>query len=101
MQESNIVVAHAGTGTIIKALEFAKPIVVMARISSYGETRNDHQLHTVELFRERGYIKSFDDITGLDKVLQGEIDHQQRSISRFASSELLETVSSFIQTVGS
>jgi len=36
------VISHAGIGTIIKSLEFAKPLVIVPRKASLGEHRNDH-----------------------------------------------------------
>lgn len=41
------VVAHAGMGTIITAIELGKRVIVMPRRADLGEHRNDHQLATV------------------------------------------------------
>lgn len=43
-QECDLMVSHAGIGSIMKAIEFKKPIIIMPRISKYREHRNDHQL---------------------------------------------------------
>ena len=40
------VVAHAGMGTIISAIEMGKRVIVMPRRASLGEHRNEHQLAT-------------------------------------------------------
>ncbi len=48
---ASVIVAHAGTGSIITALELGKPILVMPRRASLRETRNDHQVATAEHFR--------------------------------------------------
>jgi UDP-N-acetylglucosamine transferase subunit ALG13 len=45
---ADLLIAHAGMGSIITAIEMMKPIVVMPRLARYGEHRNDHQLATVE-----------------------------------------------------
>ena len=47
----DVFVSHAGMGSIITALEAGKPIVITPRLYSYNEHRNDHQLATVERFR--------------------------------------------------
>ena len=44
--EAEVVVAHAGMGTILSALQWEKPILVMPRRASLGEQRNEHQLAT-------------------------------------------------------
>ena len=45
-EESDVIVAHAGMGSILTALELGKPIVVMPRRAHLGEHRNDHQWAT-------------------------------------------------------
>ena len=40
--------AHAGMGSILTALEFNKPLVVMPRRGHLAETRNDHQFDTAQ-----------------------------------------------------
>lgn len=55
-QEAALVVAHAGMGSIITALEMAKPILIMPRRGDLGETRNDHQVATARRFAGRDPI---------------------------------------------
>lgn len=50
LETASAIVAHAGMGSIITALERAKPILVMPRRSDLGETRNDHQVATARQF---------------------------------------------------
>ncbi len=47
-RESQVIIAHAGMGSILTALELGKPIVVMPRRARLGEHRNDHQWATVK-----------------------------------------------------
>jgi UDP-N-acetylglucosamine transferase subunit ALG13 len=56
MEEARLIVAHAGMGSIISALELGKPIVVMPRRGDFRETRNDHQVATAERFGEQNRI---------------------------------------------
>lgn len=50
---AEVVVGHAGTGTLMAALTAGKPVVVLARREHLRETRNDHQVATLERFRGR------------------------------------------------
>lgn len=43
---AEVVLAHAGMGTILTALDLRKPLLVMPREASRDEHRNDHQLAT-------------------------------------------------------
>jgi len=50
------IIGHAGTGTIITAIENDKPLLVMPRQKKYGEVVNDHQLTIAGKFEESGHI---------------------------------------------
>jgi UDP-N-acetylglucosamine transferase subunit ALG13 len=49
---ASTIVAHAGMGTILSALRYEKPILVMPRRAALREHRNDHQLATVKRLLE-------------------------------------------------
>ena len=72
--EARLVVAHAGMGTIISALEVGKPLVLLPRLASMGEHRNDHQLGTARHFTRFGCIRvasSEDDVARrIEELLQ-------------------------------
>jgi UDP-N-acetylglucosamine transferase subunit ALG13 len=46
VEEARLIVAHAGMGSIITAMQARKPIVVMPRDKGLGEVTTDHQLAT-------------------------------------------------------
>jgi UDP-N-acetylglucosamine transferase subunit ALG13 len=48
LSRCEFVVAHAGMGIVISALESGKPIIVLPRKSFLNEHRNDHQIATCE-----------------------------------------------------
>lgn len=53
---ASLIISHAGMGTIISSLICNKPVIVLPRLASIGEHRNDHQLAT---------CKRLNGITGL------------------------------------
>jgi len=69
MREADLIVAHAGVGTIISAVQLQKPIVVFPRRADLGEQRNDHQLATARRFGERGLVRVVEEGEGLSNVL--------------------------------
>lgn len=52
MDESDCIVSHAGMGTILSAMQYGKPALLMARRASLGEHRNEHQLSTARKFKD-------------------------------------------------
>src|SRR5687768_1666107 len=53
---AELVVSHAGMGTIISAFEREKPILVLPKLVKYGEHRNDHQLATAKRLESLNYV---------------------------------------------
>lgn len=64
--ESDLIISHAGMGTIISSLEMCKPLVVVPRLQRFGEHRNDHQLATCEKFRNYENISVCLDLESLE-----------------------------------
>jgi UDP-N-acetylglucosamine transferase subunit ALG13 len=52
-RQARLIVAHAGMGSLITAMTFGKPIVVMPRRGHLNEHRNDHQFATAERLGSR------------------------------------------------
>jgi len=100
MREAKVIVAHAGTGSIIKALEYGKPILVMPRRADLHETRNDHQIATAERFQDMGSVAVAFDEKELYKRLD-ELDSIEpgRVISDSASQELISAIRDFIHSI--
>lgn len=46
LNDCELLVSHAGMGSILSALEIGKNLVILPRKSSLGEHRNEHQLAT-------------------------------------------------------
>ena len=46
LRECDAIISHAGIGTVINAIEFRKPVLIVPRLKRYGEHVNDHQLET-------------------------------------------------------
>lgn len=97
VRDASVLVAHAGMGSILTALEAGKPILVMPRRGDLKETRNDHQVATAKQFRALGRVAVAMDETELPMLL----DDLSRiaatePISPYASTRLLEAVREFI-----
>ena len=93
------VVAHAGTGSIITALQLSKPIVIMPRRANLRETRNDHQVATAEYFRRFSSITvAWDETELVAKLSRVDDLHGLRAVGSYASGELLGAIRNFIDS---
>lgn len=99
-EAAKVIVAHAGTGSIITALQIGKPILIMPRRASLRETRNDHQVATSEQFRRFDSVMVALDEKELITRLEG-IDNLRGSqlVEPYASHELVDSIREFIDDV--
>jgi UDP-N-acetylglucosamine transferase subunit ALG13 len=94
---ADVIISHAGMGTILSALQFQKPIVVMPRRASLQEHRNEHQLATARRLAALGKITVALDEAELALALDrlGELKAQER-IGAYASDGLITALREFI-----
>jgi UDP-N-acetylglucosamine transferase subunit ALG13 len=99
VRAADTIVAHAGMGSILSALEFGKPVVVMPRRGDLHETRNDHQFATARRLLAQGrVVVAFDEAHLVEKLdTLGNLSHSQ-PIAPQASPLLLKAIRSFIDT---
>ncbi|WP_340680671.1 glycosyltransferase [Paraglaciecola sp.] len=69
IKNSDVIIGHAGMGTIITAHEHGLPVIIMARRFSLDEHRNDHQMATISKFRETTGVYVAEDENGLLEIL--------------------------------
>lgn len=99
-QEAELIVAHAGMGSIITALSLRKPLVIMPRRGVLGETRNDHQYETALRFGDRGGIFAAMNEHELPRVLDSALERSSElytPISQSANQDLIRVVRAFIR----
>lgn len=98
--QADFLVAHAGMGSILTALQLGKPIVVLPRRGHLKETRNDHQYATAERFGSRPGITvalSEDALpAALDKVLSKTSEFAATPISSTADASLIAALRKMI-----
>lgn len=56
IKEAHIVISHGASGSIMKALNANKKVIVVTRLERYGEHINDHQIQNNEAFATNNYV---------------------------------------------
>ena len=96
---ADLIVSHAGMGTIISAFEREKPIVIFPKLLSLGEHRNDHQMATARKLASLNYVHVAYTPRELKhkifSILNGELNSLHR-VGKYASSELINSLQTFI-----
>lgn len=98
-KEADLIVAHAGMGTILSALRYGKPILVMPRRASLGEQRNEHQLATASHLAKLGKVTVAMD----EQELRARLDRYEElavldRTGPFASKSLTDAIRAFIHS---
>lgn len=99
VEVTSLVVAHAGMGSIITALELGKRILVMPRRADLGEHRNDHQIATAQRLSLQGRILiAMDQQELYEKLDQLQSPTNLERLSVEASPDLICAIRMFIET---
>jgi UDP-N-acetylglucosamine transferase subunit ALG13 len=99
VNEARIVIAHAGMGSIITALELGKPILVMPRRGDLRETRNDHQVATARQFERSGRIVvAMNEQELTDKLDMLDAMSGSEPVAPQASPQLIAAVRGFLES---
>jgi UDP-N-acetylglucosamine transferase subunit ALG13 len=94
---AQVIVGHAGTGTILTAAELGKPVVVMPRRADLGEHRTDDQIATAREMRRLPHVTVAETGIALAAVLDSLLGSEQPGEGRprlaaYASEDLLRAV---------
>ncbi len=103
MRNSEMVVSHAGIGTIILCKEYGTPILIIPRSKAYGEHMNDHQLEIAKALEKKEaehiYVAYGED--QLEERILNVLDCKERSvpIQNPGKTNLLKVIKEFIDMV--
>ena len=95
-RDADFIISHAGMGTIITALTFQTPAVMMPRRAHLGEMRNDHQVATAEQFTGRGalhFAMEAEDLhEACDRLMAADRSAGGEDLSAFAAPSLIDAL---------
>ena len=100
IDNSELIIAHAGMGTIISALVKQKPIIVVPRLTKYNEHRNEHQLATSKQMDHLSYVYvayDEDELVAMFKWMWPDNLKPRNSIKEVASDNIISSIDDFIK----
>ena len=98
IMKSDVVVTHAGVGSIIQILDAGKPIVVVPRRKHLNEHVNDHQMDITKEFEESNIVTACYDVSNLEKKIKQAKKLKPRKESK-EKEKLLNTLDTFLKGV--
>ena len=96
MDESNLIITHAGTGVIVNAVKKEKKVIAIPRLAKYGEHVDDHQIQLINEFKELNFIEPVYEINELEKAIKN-ID--KKTFNKYISNTdvIIEDIEKFIE----
>lgn len=71
IDKADVVISHGASGSIMKALNASKKVIVVTRLEKYGEHINDHQIQNNEAFASNNYVLMADlELNDLGECIQ-------------------------------
>ncbi|MBX4959585.1 glucuronosyltransferase [Rhizobium lentis] len=96
-RDANVIVSHAGIGTVLTAKRFGKPIILVPRKAALGEHRNDHQLATVSQLAGRpGIYVAHSDNELKDYLLQDLDSPSHEDVSDTSRTSLVNYLKDYL-----
>ncbi len=101
IRTSELVISHAGIGTIILCKEHGIPLILLPRKKKYGEHGTDHQVEIVKAIEERrdDYIFVVYEEDQLEGKIAEVLTIKQKPVPRvnMGRANLINTIRAFIQ----
>lgn len=97
LASANLIISHAGMGTILSAIDGGKPILVVPKRASLGEHRSEHQLATAQRMSELANVNvAFDEHELREKLDRIQELIQPAKVDQRGSNALIHGLRDFI-----
>lgn len=93
IEKADLVITHAGTGSVLTPLKRGKKIIVCARDMKYDEHVDNHQKELVEVFAGEGYVLELNEDIKLDNLM--------KEIKKFIPKKYVSNTNKFIKNLKS
>lgn len=95
-EQADLIITHAGTGSVITGLKKGKVVIAVPRLKKYGEHNDDHQLQLLNAFVEQGHILAWQDGESLEaKIVEAKFFNPKPFLS--GRERLFSILDDFIQ----
>jgi UDP-N-acetylglucosamine transferase subunit ALG13 len=101
ISKARLIVAHAGTGSILNALDRGVPTILLPRDHRHGEHRDDHQFQTARQLEKMQLVTVAWSESEIPVLIQRELDRPATAatIRGERGTELIEYLRSYIRSV--
>lgn len=99
IKKADLIITHAGVGSIEMSLEQNKKVIAVPRLKKYGEHVNDHQKDIESEFNKKGWLIGIDDVSELSKALKKVKKFIPKKYDKPRSEEIIYIIKTFIDKI--
>ena len=99
VKEADLIITHAGVGSIEMSLEEGKKVIVVPRKKKYGEHVNNHQQDITKEFNKRGWIIGIDDVRMLEDALKKSKNFFPTKYMKKDNTKMFRVIQNFIDSI--
>ena len=96
IKNCDILVSHSGVGTIMTGLKYRRKIIVVPRLSKYGEHIDDHQTQIAQSLSKLNYVLMYsDEDNNMEQLI---VDATTKHFSNYSScrNQVIDTIRQYI-----
>ena len=99
IKKANLIITHAGIGSIEMALEQNKKVIAIPRLKKFREHVNDHQKDIERKLDEKGCLIGIDDVSKLGIALKKVKKFIPKKYEKSNSDEIIYIIKTFIDKI--
>lgn len=96
INECDLLITHAGVGTILQGLKLKKKIIVFPRLERFNEHVDDHQLQIASNFANKNYVLMCKDESDLEKMINGAINFTSKYQNNESSNKIVDFIINYL-----
>ena len=99
IKKADLIITHAGVGSIEMSLKQNKKVIAVPRLKKYGEHVNNHQKEIECEFDREGWIIGIDDVSSLGEALKKVKRFIPKKYDKPRSKEIIYIIKTFIDKI--
>ena len=99
IKQADLIITHAGVGSIEMALEQNKKVIAVPRLKKFREHVNDHQKDIERKLDEKGCLIGIDDVSKLCLALKKVKKFIPKKYEKSNSDEIIYIIKTFIDKI--
>ena len=99
IKKADLIITHAGVGSIEMSLEQNKKVIAVPRLKKYKEHVNDHQKDIEGEFNKRGWIIGINDVSELAIALKKVGNFIPKKYEKPKTDEIVYVIKTFIDKI--